>query len=126
MGDMRESNQMDQVAHSLPLPLDADFLPRMMPFLHHTVLKHGKKCFTWYGPYPNVIVMDPETLREIMSKHELFPKPKIGSHNHVFLSGLLNHEGPKWSKHRSILNPAFRIDNLKVCFSFTKKEEENI
>jgi cytochrome P450 family 72 subfamily C polypeptide 1 len=57
--------------------------------------------------------MDPETLREIMSKHELFPKPKIGSHNHVFLSGLLNHEGPKWSKHRSILNPAFRIDNLK-------------
>ncbi|VVA91605.1 unnamed protein product [Arabis nemorensis] len=113
MGDMRESNQMDQVAHSLPLPLSADFLPRMMPFLHHTVLNHGKKCFTWYGPYPNVIVMDPETLREIMSRHELFPKPKIGSHNHVFLSGLLNHEGPKWSKHRSILNPAFRIDNLK-------------
>ncbi|ESQ35100.1 hypothetical protein EUTSA_v10007523mg [Eutrema salsugineum] len=113
MGDMRESNQMDQAAHSLPLPLAADFLPRMMPFLHHTVLNHGKKCFTWYGPYPNVIVMDPETLREIMSKHELFPKPKIGSHNHVFLSGLLNHEGPKWSKHRSILNPAFRIDNLK-------------
>ena len=41
MGDMRESNQMDQVAHSLPLPLTADFLPRMMPFLHHTVLNHG-------------------------------------------------------------------------------------
>lgn len=41
MGDMRESNQMDQVAHSLPLPLSADFLPRMMPFLHHTVLNHG-------------------------------------------------------------------------------------
>ncbi|KAJ0257198.1 Cytochrome P450 72C1 [Hirschfeldia incana] len=125
MGDMRESNQMDKVAHSLPLPLTADFLPRMMPFLHHTVLNHGKKCFTWYGPYPNVIVMDPETLREIMSRHELFPKPKIGSHNHVFLSGLLNHEGPNWSKHRSILNPAFRIENLKSilpAFSSSCKE----
>ena len=76
----------------------------------------GKKCFTWYGPYPNVTVMDPETLREIMSRHELFPKPKIGYH--VFLSGLLNHEGPTWSKHRSILNPAFRIDSLKVFLLF--------
>ena len=41
MGDISESNKMDQVAHSLPLPLTADFVPRMMPFLHHTVLNHG-------------------------------------------------------------------------------------
>ena len=34
----RESNQMDQVAQSLPLPLTADFVPRMMPFIHQTVL----------------------------------------------------------------------------------------
>ncbi|WZZ83226.1 hypothetical protein YC2023_103798 [Brassica napus] len=57
-------------------------------------------------------------VREIMSRHELFSKPKIGSHSHVFLSGLINHDGPEWSKYRSILNPAFRIDNLKILISF--------
>ncbi|KAL0799688.1 hypothetical protein Bca101_054863 [Brassica carinata] len=46
MGDMRESNQMDQVAHSLPLPLTADFVPRMMPFIHHTVLNHGCSLYS--------------------------------------------------------------------------------
>ncbi|KAF2589044.1 hypothetical protein F2Q70_00041598, partial [Brassica cretica] len=97
----RESNQMDQVAQSLPLPLTADFVPRMMPFIHQTVLN---EVF--------------HVVREIMSRHELFSKPKIGSHSHVFLSGLINHDGPEWSKYRSILNPAFRIDNLKILISF--------
>ncbi|CAF2114934.1 unnamed protein product [Brassica napus] len=107
----RESNQMDQVAQSLPLPLTADFVPRMMPFIHQTVLNgiiHQTQL--------NSQVLKEEVfhvVREIMSRHELFSKPKIGSHSHVFLSGLINHDGPEWSKYRSILNPAFRIDNLK-------------
>ncbi|XP_010540137.1 PREDICTED: cytochrome P450 72C1-like [Tarenaya hassleriana] len=116
VGDLWQSSLMDRESHSTPLHLDADIASRLMPFFHHTVQKYGKKCFTWFGPFPNVIIMDPEILREIFSRHELWPKPTFMSHAEVLVSGLVLLEGQEWSKHRKFLNPTFRTESLKNLF----------
>jgi len=39
----------------------------------------GEKCFMWVGPKPRVFIMDPEQIKDILTKTSLFRKPRIGS-----------------------------------------------
>ncbi|MCI03997.1 cytochrome P450 monooxygenase CYP72A65, partial [Trifolium medium] len=75
-----------------------------------------KNSFLWGGTTPNVIITDPEHIKQVFNKIEDFPKPKLTSIGKYLSNGLVNYEGEKWAKHRKIVNPAFHIEKLKGMF----------
>ncbi|KAF3631432.1 Cytochrome [Capsicum annuum] len=75
---MKELSGMIKEATSKPMNLsDHDFAPRMVPFFLETIKKYGKNSFIWLGPRPQVLIMDPELIKEVFSKIYLFQKPQI-------------------------------------------------
>lgn len=74
----------------------------------------GKNSFIWLGPIPRVILTDPELVKEVFNKINDFQKPNSNQLVRILATGLIVHEGEKWSKHRKIINPAFHLEKLKV------------
>ncbi|PHT44236.1 Secologanin synthase, partial [Capsicum baccatum] len=69
--------------------------------------------FVWIGPNPQVLIMEPELIKEVLSKNCLYQK----AHGNPFLAllgqGLVSYEEDKWAKHKKIVNPAFHLEKLK-------------
>ena len=77
----------------------------------------GKVSLFWAGTTPRLIVMDPEMMKEILSNNlGHFQKPYISPLIFSLTRGLTTLEGEEWAKHRRIINPAFHLEKLKVCF----------
>lgn len=112
-GDLKDVGRMSVAAHSNPISLHQDILPYVLPFHHHIITKYGKRCLIWQGPSPRIIVTEPDLIKEVLNKHEVFVKVYAHPLNKLLISGLTVHEGQKWAKHRRILNPAFTITKLK-------------
>ncbi|XP_062169031.1 cytochrome P450 CYP72A219-like [Alnus glutinosa] len=112
-GDMKDSSLMSKQAISKPITLSDDISPRVVPFFHHTVKTYGKNCFMWFGPIPRVFIMDPEQIKDVLTKTGPFRKPRVNPLVRLLLLGVVAYEGEKWAKHRKIINPAFRIEKLK-------------
>jgi len=116
-GDLKEFGRLNQEAWARPLPLGChdNIVPRVTPFLCNNVREHGKTCFSWFGPIPNVTITDPALVRDVLSnKFGHFQKPQFPALTKLLSDGLTSHEGEKWVKHRRILNPAFHLEKLKV------------
>ncbi|GAA0170934.1 oxygenase [Lithospermum erythrorhizon] len=58
-GDLKEWNKMIQESKSKPIGLSDDIVPRLAPFFLDLVKKHSQSCFTWFGPKPALLVLDP-------------------------------------------------------------------
>ncbi|XP_059282111.1 cytochrome P450 CYP72A219-like [Lycium ferocissimum] len=113
-GDMKDQSGMIKEATAKPMNLsDDDVAPRMVPFLLETIKKYGKKSFIWFGPRPQVLIMDPELIKEVLSKNYLYQKLHANPFATLFVQGLVSHEEDKWTKHRKIINPAFHLEKLK-------------
>jgi len=115
-GDLKEFGRLNKEAWARPLPLGChDIVPRVTPFLYNHVQEHGKTCFSWFGPVPNVTITDPVLVKDLLSnKFGHFEKPQFPALTKLLSDGLTSHEGQKWVKHRRILNPAFHLEKLKV------------
>ncbi|KAJ0046905.1 hypothetical protein Pint_04877 [Pistacia integerrima] len=113
-GDLKETRVMLKQAKSRSFNVSDDVKPRLVPFQHKVVKDYGKNSFTWIGPIPRVIIMNPDQLKEIFSRHNDFHKPKANPLLKYLASGLVDYEGDKWSKHRRLINPAFHLDKLKL------------
>ncbi|XP_031280546.1 cytochrome P450 CYP72A219-like [Pistacia vera] len=113
-GDLKETRVMLKQAKSRSFNVSDDVKPRLVPFQHKVVKDYGKNSFTWIGPIPRVIIMNPDQLKEIFSRHNDFHKPKANPLLKYLASGLVDYEGDKWSKHRKLINPAFHLDKLKL------------
>ncbi|MQL93211.1 hypothetical protein Taro_025851 [Colocasia esculenta] len=115
VGDMRDLMRLNKEARSRPMPaISHDIAPRVYPLLHQSMAKHGKICYTWFGPCPRVIVSNLDMTRDILSnKFGHFERPKINPLMELLVTGLLGYEGDKWAKHRRIINPAFHVEKLK-------------
>ncbi|CAD6237788.1 unnamed protein product [Miscanthus lutarioriparius] len=115
-GDLKEFGRQNQEAWARPLPLGChDIVPHVTPFLSNNVREHGKTCFSWFGPIPNVTITDPALVRDVLSnKFGHFQKPQFPALTKLLSDGLTSHEGEKWVKHRRILNPAFHLEKLKL------------
>ena len=74
----------------------------------------GKNSFFWYGPKITVHIMEPEAIKEVLNMINDFPKPTLTPLAKFLITGLVDLEGDKWSKHRKIINPAFNLVKLKV------------
>ncbi|CAL5403190.1 unnamed protein product [Camellia sinensis] len=112
-GDMKEMRMIVKEAKSRPINLSDDILPRAMPFHHHIIKKYGKNSFMWVGPVPRVNIMEPELIKEILSKNDIFKKAKPNPLARLLIGGIAFYEDEQWAKHRRILNPAFHMEKLK-------------
>lgn len=70
----------------------------------------------WLGPRPEVYLMDPEILKEVLNRIYDFQKPPAGPFSSLLVEGLAVYEGTKWAKHRRLINPAFHLEKLKVSY----------
>ncbi|MQM03388.1 hypothetical protein Taro_036167 [Colocasia esculenta] len=115
VGDMRDLMRLNKEARSRPMPaISHDIAPRVYPLLQQSMAKHGKICYTWFGPYPRVIVRNLDMIRDILSnKFAHFEKPKVNPLGDLLVTGLVAYEGDKWAKRRRIINPAFHVEKLK-------------
>lgn len=76
----------------------------------------GKNSFMWVGPISRVNVMNPEYLKDIYAKYDIFLKPDTNQRIKALVTGVVMHNGEKWEKHRKIINPAFHLEKLKVPY----------
>nr|GMC70372.1 cytochrome P450 CYP72A219-like [Ipomoea batatas] len=107
-GDLKETAMLMAEANSKPISFTNEIFPRVLPSLHKTIKNYGKNAFMWKGPQPEVLIMDPELIREVFTKYTVFQRPP-----RILLCGLATYEKDKWVKHRRLLNPAFHAEKLK-------------
>ncbi|KAJ3695262.1 hypothetical protein LUZ60_000639 [Juncus effusus] len=116
-GDLKEMARLAKEVQSKPMPLSHDITPRVNPMLHYTMKRYGKISFMWFGPYPRVILRDPELVKQVLSnKFGHFQKPNINPSGRGLARGVATYEREKWAKHRRIINPAFHIEKIKSMF----------
>ncbi|GFP86075.1 cytochrome p450 cyp72a219 [Phtheirospermum japonicum] len=114
-GDTKEIADVYKEAHSKPLGLHDDIVPRVMPFVVKTINTYGKNSFAWIGPRPRVYISDAEFMREVLTRHTNFQK-NFRVTNKIYkllVGGIVEFEEEKWTRHRMKLNPAFHLDRLK-------------
>ncbi|KNA13437.1 hypothetical protein SOVF_116960 [Spinacia oleracea] len=90
--------------------LSHDIIPHIMPFFHQTVQQYGKDSFMWFGRKPRVNITNPELIREILNKYDVYMKKAPGKKTTF---GLAMRDGQDWAKVRRIINPAFHLEKLK-------------
>nr|ALO23114.1 cytochrome P450 CYP72A398 [Kalopanax septemlobus] len=113
-GDLKDMVMMLKEAKSQPINLSDDIIPRIMPLNHKTIQNYGKNSFLWLGPKPMVHILDPDHIKEILTKFYQFQKPRGGNPLAKLLAtGLVDAEGDRWAKHRKLINPAFHLEKLK-------------
>ncbi|KAL5997486.1 hypothetical protein ACLOJK_008416 [Asimina triloba] len=114
-GNLKDFLAALEEARAKPMELSHRIAARVSPFLHRTIKKYGKTFFFWFGPTPQVNIMDPELLRDVLSnKNGHFAKGKENPVTKLLVTGLATYDGEKWAKHRRIINPAFHVEKLKV------------
>lgn len=65
------------------------------------------------------MIMDPELVKEVLSKTNVYLKQQTSNPLAKLLAlGLVTYDKDKWSKHRKIINPAFHLEKLKVVLYF--------
>ncbi|XP_058220660.1 cytochrome P450 CYP72A219-like isoform X1 [Rhododendron vialii] len=102
-------------ARSKPMEAnDDDIVPRVIPFHQYFVNLHGTNYFAWMGPIPRVNITDPKLIKDILSNTEVFQKPFMNPLGKFIVTGILAYEGEKWATHRSLVNPAFHLEKLKL------------
>ncbi|XP_075503154.1 cytochrome P450 CYP72A219-like isoform X1 [Primulina tabacum] len=114
-GDLKELRKIVEEVKSKPISVDVDIKPRVIPFPLKTIQKYGNASFFWLGSRPIVIITDPVLVKEVMSKSDIYQKPKNENPLAKLLAqGLVSYEGDKWAKHRKLINPAFHLEKLKL------------
>lgn len=95
------------------------FLNQFIISINHIFIA-GSMFLIWFGPTARLTISDPALIREIFfSKSEYFEKydPPLQV-KRIEGDGLLNLKGDKWAHHRKIMQPFFRMENLKVFLFF--------
>ncbi|XP_049387484.1 cytochrome P450 CYP72A219-like [Solanum stenotomum] len=113
-GDLKELTDKLNEAKSKPINFSDGIAQRINPFFANAINKNGKSSFVWLGPYPVVLITDPEHVKEILTKNYVYQRQ---THPNPFAKklalGLAKLEEDKWAKHRKIIQPAFQVEKLK-------------
>ncbi|XP_047952149.1 cytochrome P450 72A225-like [Salvia hispanica] len=111
-GDFKEIGKITGEALSKPMEFTNDIAHRATPIVHHATKTYGDDNFVWFGPRPAVCIREPEIIREILSKNNVYLKPTANSLGKMF-KGVGTYEKEQWAKHRKLINPAFHVEKLK-------------
>lgn len=126
-GDFKEISTLHTQAQSKILNLSDDIVPRVIPHFLGAVEKYGKKTYLWFGPRPAIVIMDPDLIKEVTQKSNIFRKLRGSPLARLLAQGLVSYEGDKWAKQRKLLNPAFHIEKLKLMLpAFYKSASEMV
>lgn len=79
------------------------------------MLHTGLNFLNWYGPQAQLVVTDPELVKEIMNNREgAYPKTQVrGYVKKIVGDGLAVTSGENWYKLRKLANHAFYAESLK-------------
>ncbi|KAD2804352.1 hypothetical protein E3N88_37729 [Mikania micrantha] len=103
-------------ATSSPMDVTSHYIfPRIQPHIHSWVHQYGKNILCWHGPQPELVITEPEVVKEIMSIKEIsMGKPGVGPiYRKMLGGGLVLSQGDKWAKQRKIATHAFNGERLK-------------
>ncbi|KAK1397186.1 Secologanin synthase [Heracleum sosnowskyi] len=134
-GDLKDLAAAKFRAKTSSIGLSDDFLYRAAPTVYTAIHNHGKKAFLWLGPKPLVYITEPDQIKEVLNKFYNFQKPRGGNPlSELLVTGLIDADGDRWTKHRRIINPAFHVEKLKnmlpafylSCNDIMKKWEEMV
>ncbi|XP_027064399.1 cytochrome P450 CYP72A219-like isoform X1 [Coffea arabica] len=124
-GDFKQISSLFQEANSKPISLSDDIVPRIVPHFLEAVNKYGKNTYLWFGPRPMMLIMDPELIRKVTHKMDIFQKVRFRPQARLLIGGILVYEGEKWAKQRKLLNQAFHTEKLKLMVpAFYKSASE--
>ncbi|XP_020530439.1 cytochrome P450 CYP749A22 isoform X5 [Amborella trichopoda] len=114
-GNNKEVGLMVMESSAKPMDFSHDIFPRVQPHFYSWIKIHGSVLLCWLGPKPQLIVTDPELIREILNnKRGDFQKPKKNSIVKRLLGdGLVSANGEKWVRHRKLANKAFNGESLR-------------
>ncbi|CAI9096417.1 OLC1v1032564C1 [Oldenlandia corymbosa var. corymbosa] len=115
-GNTKEIFNMKTKSMSSPMDLSHDLLPRIQPHIHTWRKLYGKNFLIWGGIDPQLVITEPELIREIFSnKVGAYRKPKFDNFVKKLLGdGLVATEDlDKWLKLRKLANHAFHAESLK-------------
>ncbi|KAI3466002.1 hypothetical protein Pfo_022665 [Paulownia fortunei] len=113
LGDLKDYVKVMKAEQARSIKLSDDTLPHMFGYYYQILTKYGQNSFLWLGPWPRLNIADPELIKEIISKSDVFQKPFPETGKILTGGGLLFLESEKWAKHRKIANPAFHLERLK-------------
>ncbi|CAI0428242.1 unnamed protein product [Linum tenue] len=117
-GNTKEINHMrnEALGTSMELLSHHQLLPRIMPHVYSWTKIHGMNFLNWYGTRPQLVITDPELVKEVLSNKEgAYPKKFIQSYAKKFLgNSILSSQGEKWVKTRKLANQAFHGGSLKA------------
>ncbi|KAM0058461.1 putative cytochrome P450 [Helianthus debilis subsp. tardiflorus] len=100
----------DQANITLFTEISHDIYPRIQPHFFTWFQLYGWKNFLdWYGPQAELVITEPEIIREITGNHRAtFARPDLGSYNKKLLGdGLVTSSGKKWASQRKLANHVF-------------------
>ncbi|KAL5828588.1 hypothetical protein ACOSQ3_018056 [Xanthoceras sorbifolium] len=114
-GNTKEIMNMKKEVISSPMELSHHILPRIHPFIYSWVKLYGKNFINWYGHQAQLVVTEPELIKEILNnKDGSYPKTKLRGYVKKLLGdGLVTSQGEKWFKQRKLANHAFHGESLK-------------
>ncbi|KAI8527470.1 hypothetical protein RHMOL_Rhmol12G0078200 [Rhododendron molle] len=101
------SNPLDNSSHPI--------FARIMPDIYAWRKIYGRNYLSWQGPQAQLIVTNPESIKEIMNnKDGAYHKARPDQFLKKLLGdGIVVTEGEKWTKLRKIANHAFYAESLK-------------
>ncbi|KAM3707070.1 hypothetical protein ACJW30_03G198400 [Castanea mollissima] len=114
-GSTKEIMNMKKEAMSRSMDLSHDILSKAQPHIHSWVNKYGKNFLQWSGPRAQLVLTEPELIKEILNNRDnAFQKQKGEDFIKKLLGdGLVTSEGEKWAKMRKLANSAFHAESLK-------------
>ncbi|KAK0575361.1 hypothetical protein LWI29_037905 [Acer saccharum] len=114
-GNTKEIMNMRKESISSPMELSHHMFPRLQPHIYSWMKLYGKNFIIWYGHRPQLVVTEPEQIKEILNnKDGSYPKAKLEGYSKKFLGdGLVTSEGEKWVHQRKLANRAFHGEGLK-------------
>uniref|UniRef100_A0A2P2K1X8 Uncharacterized protein MANES_05G111200 n=2 Tax=Rhizophora mucronata TaxID=61149 RepID=A0A2P2K1X8_RHIMU len=115
-GNAKEIRKMRKEAMSRPMTdISHKILSRIQPHVDSWTKKYGTSFLFWLGPQAQLIVSEPEMIKEILNdKDKNYPKTDVQDYVKKLIGGgLVTSEGEKWFKMRKLANFAFNGENLK-------------
>ncbi|XP_031501274.1 cytochrome P450 72A397-like [Nymphaea colorata] len=114
IGNSRDVATLQAKALAKPMAFSHELTPRIWPIFRDCVDKYGRISLFWFGNIPQIILMDPELVKEVLSnKFGHFSKPPQPAQVKVLARGLANMEGEEWAVQRRRINPVFHLEKLK-------------